>query len=111
MTDSRTVRLAFDTLERLDELVGEEVALGVEDMSRDQRVAALLDVFENVREERDELADRLADVERQAINNRQRLEKLDGRVEELEASDDEPAFDDGRGGRGGRDDWTDTKLR
>jgi len=108
MTDSRTVRLAFDTLQRLDELVGEEVALDVEDMSRDQRVAALLDVFENVREDRDELADRLADVERQAVNNRQRLENLDGRVEDLEDSDDGPAFDDGRGGR---DDWTDTKLR
>jgi len=108
MTDSRTVRLSFDTLQRLDELVGEEVALDVEDMSRDQRVAALLDVFENVREERDGLADRLADVERQTVNNRQRLENLDGRVEDLEDSDDEPAFDDGRGGRDG---WTDTKLR
>jgi len=111
MTDSRTVRLAFDTLQRLDELVGEEVALDVEDMSRDQRVAALLDVFENVREERDELADRLADVERQAVNNRQRLENLDDRVERLEGAADEPDFDDGRGGRGGRGDWTDTKLR
>jgi len=111
MTDSRTVRLSFDTLQRLDELVGEEVALDVEDMSRDKRVAALLDVFENVREDRDELADRLADVERQTVNNRQRLENLDDRVERLEGAADEPDFDDGRGGRGGRGDWTDTKLR
>lgn len=111
MTDSRTVRLGFDTLQRLDDLVGEEVAVDVDDMSTNQTVAALLDVFEDVREDRDTLTDRLADVERQTINNSQRLETLDGRVENLEGSDGDPSFDDGRDGRGGRNKWTDTKLR
>lgn len=104
-SNSRTVRLGFDTLDRLETIADDELPHDTSDLSYDQTLAAVLDVFEQVREERDVVVDAhddsIEEHKRQLFNLRQRLDSLETDVERLEELEDgvgvqtsEGAFDD-----------------